>query len=326
MHQKELDSCEQKVWLNWKELLEAALQPCMSKILRHSVTPVVVSRLNACILVLQIDSTSIVSSAYLLSRYLRYKNSRRVTRTVSECIDLLYRGPKAEYRYAMKALLAARKTAVSSLQRTLLNEALQSSRCSPCRLCSLQSTAPTLLGRSMRSVGSVFRLFQASDRNAPFWWRAWQQRSWTIRRQHNSSEWFQRRCASVKVSSQLFNCIDLESTRSAAISRPAASSVYQPFFRAVSVRRRYTPRIPEETALYGLMGANVAVFLAWRGDARFMLRHFTTSWDAVREGRLHTLVLSAFSQRDTWHLISNMIGLYFFGRLVVILQYSLLAT
>ena len=55
----------------------------------------------------------------------------------------------------------------------------------------------------------------------------------------------------------------------------------------------------------GLMGANVAVFLAWRGDAHFMLRHFTTSWDAVREGRVHTLVLSAFSQRDTWHLIKQ---------------------
>lgn len=76
--------------------------------------------------------------------------------------------------------------------------------------------------------------------------------------------------------------------------------------------------MPEQTALYSLMAANVAVFVAWRGDAAFMRRHFTTSWDAIKAGRIHTLVTSAFSQSGTWHLFSNMLGLYFFGRQVTL--------
>jgi len=79
-------------------------------------------------------------------------------------------------------------------------------------------------------------------------------------------------------------------------------------------RRSYIPHIPDNTALYGLMGANVAVFLLWRADPRFAALNFMTSLEHMRAGRLHTLVTSAFSQRDSTHLFSNMIGLYFFGR------------
>lgn len=64
----------------------------------------------------------------------------------------------------------------------------------------------------------------------------------------------------------------------------------------------------------GLILSNVAVFLLWRvADTGFMLRNFTISVDNFKSGRLHTLVTSAFSQADQWHLISNMVGLYFFG-------------
>ena len=62
------------------------------------------------------------------------------------------------------------------------------------------------------------------------------------------------------------------------------------------------------------MGANFGVFLLWRADTGLALRNFTTSWTAVKAGRVHTLVTAAFSQRDTMHLASNMIGLFFFGR------------
>ena len=79
-------------------------------------------------------------------------------------------------------------------------------------------------------------------------------------------------------------------------------------------RRWFVPQIPEDTALYGLLGANVAVFLLWRANPLFAARNFTTSLDGIKSGRLHTLVTCTFSQRDTWHLVSNMIGLYFFGR------------
>ena len=32
------------------------------------------------------------------------------------------------------------------------------------------------------------------------------------------------------------------------------------------------------------------------------------------EGRLHTVVSAAFSQKDAWHLVGNMFSLFFFGR------------
>ncbi|TYH13203.1 hypothetical protein ES288_A06G125400v1 [Gossypium darwinii] len=35
--------------------------------------------------------------------------------------------------------------------------------------------------------------------------------------------------------------------------------------------------------------------------------------DNFKSGRLHTLITSAFSHIDIQHIVSNMIGLYFFG-------------
>lgn len=66
--------------------------------------------------------------------------------------------------------------------------------------------------------------------------------------------------------------------------------------------------------VYSLIIANVAVFMLWRvADPQFMRNHFMISLDNVTSGRLHTLITSAFSHIDVGHLISNMIGLYFFG-------------
>jgi membrane associated rhomboid family serine protease len=95
---------------------------------------------------------------------------------------------------------------------------------------------------------------------------------------------------------------------------------------------------PDEVVLT-LVGVNVAIFMLWRvADPGFMSRHFmvseVTNWDLFLEynsgylivvameqisldnfksGRLHTLLTSAFSHAESDHLISNMIGLYFFG-------------
>ncbi|KAL1197316.1 RHOMBOID-like protein 12 [Cardamine amara subsp. amara] len=64
----------------------------------------------------------------------------------------------------------------------------------------------------------------------------------------------------------------------------------------------------------GLVIANTAVFLMWRVfDNRFMMNNFMISLDNFTSGRLHTLITSAFSHIDVGHIISNMIGLYFFG-------------
>ncbi|KHN48755.1 Hypothetical protein glysoja_015903, partial [Glycine soja] len=56
----------------------------------------------------------------------------------------------------------------------------------------------------------------------------------------------------------------------------------------------------------GLIIANVAIFLLWRIADQISLDNF-------KSGRLHTLITNAFSHVDTWHIVSNMIGLYFFG-------------
>ncbi|KAI3838132.1 hypothetical protein MKW92_004774 [Papaver armeniacum] len=67
--------------------------------------------------------------------------------------------------------------------------------------------------------------------------------------------------------------------------------------------------------LWGLIGANVAVFMLWRvADHSFMKENFMISVDNFKSGRVHTMITSAFSQIDIEHLFSNMLGLYFFGQ------------
>lgn len=69
-----------------------------------------------------------------------------------------------------------------------------------------------------------------------------------------------------------------------------------------------------DTAVKGLIGANLAGWLLWQSNPGFMKRHFMVSYESVSNLRLHTLLTAAFSQFDGWHLFSNMFALYFFGR------------
>ncbi|KAL6972479.1 rhomboid protease [Sarracenia purpurea var. burkii] len=74
--------------------------------------------------------------------------------------------------------------------------------------------------------------------------------------------------------------------------------------------RRLTP----DRVVLGLILTNVAVFMLWRiADQQFMFKNFTISVENFKSGRVHTLITSAFSHIDMGHLISNMVGLYFFG-------------
>lgn len=78
--------------------------------------------------------------------------------------------------------------------------------------------------------------------------------------------------------------------------------------------RRWFQRLSAGDVVLGFIITNVAIFLLWRvADQRFMMNNFTVSLDNFRSGRLHTLITSAFSHIDGEHIISNMIGLYFFG-------------
>lgn len=73
-------------------------------------------------------------------------------------------------------------------------------------------------------------------------------------------------------------------------------------------------RLTTDGVVWGLILVNVAVFMLWRiADRKFMIKNFMISLDNVRSGRVHTMITSAFSHIEVGHLISNMIGLYFFG-------------
>ncbi|EOY20566.1 RHOMBOID-like protein 12 isoform 2 [Theobroma cacao] len=78
--------------------------------------------------------------------------------------------------------------------------------------------------------------------------------------------------------------------------------------------RLWFQRLTASDMVLGLIITNVAVFLLWRiADRKFMMNNFMVSLDNFKSGRLHTLITSAFSHIDIEHIISNMIGLYFFG-------------
>lgn len=65
--------------------------------------------------------------------------------------------------------------------------------------------------------------------------------------------------------------------------------------------------------LGGLIGANCLVYGAWQiADPRLMTRHFTLSNDDVLQYP-HTLVTSFFSHASGWHLLGNMVTLFFFA-------------
>ncbi|XP_021665403.2 RHOMBOID-like protein 12, mitochondrial isoform X2 [Hevea brasiliensis] len=73
-------------------------------------------------------------------------------------------------------------------------------------------------------------------------------------------------------------------------------------------------QISANDMVLGLILANVGVFMLWRiADKKFMVNNFMISLDNFKSGRVHTLITSAFSHIDTEHILSNMIGLYFFG-------------
>ncbi|CAD7696542.1 unnamed protein product [Ostreobium quekettii] len=93
---------------------------------------------------------------------------------------------------------------------------------------------------------------------------------------------------------------------------PIRNFTARSYFRSAGYHRGYWGS--GNDVLYGLLGANVAVFFLWRVDPYFMKRHFTCSLGALEAGRLHTFVTSCFSHIELGHLAANMLGLYFFGR------------
>lgn len=93
----------------------------------------------------------------------------------------------------------------------------------------------------------------------------------------------------------------------AAHARRAADGV------RVAVERRAETR--EGRALLGVVAANAAVYALWKvAPATFMVRHFTSSLEAIRRGRVWTAVTANFSHQGGIHLGMNMFLLDQFGR------------
>ena len=92
--------------------------------------------------------------------------------------------------------------------------------------------------------------------------------------------------------------------------------------RGLLAGRRWLSSSPSSSSallVWLLIGVNVLVWCLWRWSLderaryQFMMRHFTVSLRALREGRLHTLVTAAFSQQELSHLFVNCFSLYAFG-------------
>jgi membrane associated rhomboid family serine protease len=78
---------------------------------------------------------------------------------------------------------------------------------------------------------------------------------------------------------------------------------------------RFIERTPYHMWQWAI-GVNVGVFLMWKVYPFFMQRHFMYYYENVRSGRLHTLVTNSFSHFNFFHLLVNMIGIYFFGQTI----------
>jgi membrane associated rhomboid family serine protease len=73
-----------------------------------------------------------------------------------------------------------------------------------------------------------------------------------------------------------------------------------------------------DRALYGLIGVNVLVFVAWHWSPPIvqllMNANFVVSADAIASLRVWTLVTYGFSHVDPSHLVFNLLSLWVFGR------------
>lgn len=86
-------------------------------------------------------------------------------------------------------------------------------------------------------------------------------------------------------------------------------------------------RFDPNKLVWAVIIANLGVFCAWQvaannyksGDPKllaFMYKHFTSSVDSLKAGRIWTLVTSAFSHSELSHIGFNMFTFYFMGRVV----------
>eukprot|EP01084_Bolivina_argentea_P186976 322176_1 len=72
-----------------------------------------------------------------------------------------------------------------------------------------------------------------------------------------------------------------------------------------------------EPLLYTMIGINIAAFLFWKVNPKFMQRHFLCNLENIQAKRYHVLMTSNWSHMDFWHVGLNMYVLYNFGSIMI---------
>ncbi len=98
------------------------------------------------------------------------------------------------------------------------------------------------------------------------------------------------------------------------ISQASSRSVWQRHYYSSGYGRGYGRYWDGDKVLYSLIAANCAGFFLWQSDPSLMKRHAVVSVNSIREGRIYTLLTSAFSHASLNHIFANMFTFYFFGR------------
>lgn len=97
-------------------------------------------------------------------------------------------------------------------------------------------------------------------------------------------------------------------------TQPSSKSMWQRDYYSSPYGRSYNSMWDGEKVLYGLIAANCAGFFLWQSSPGLMSKQATVSITSIREGRIYTLLTSAFSHASLNHLFANMFTFYFFGR------------
>lgn len=97
-------------------------------------------------------------------------------------------------------------------------------------------------------------------------------------------------------------------------TQSASKSMWQRDYYSSPYSRSYGSAWDGDKVLYGLIAANCAGYFLWQSSPGLMSKQATVSINSIREGRIHTLLTSAFSHASLNHLFANMFTFYFFGR------------
>jgi hypothetical protein len=98
------------------------------------------------------------------------------------------------------------------------------------------------------------------------------------------------------------------------ISQASSRSMWQRHYYSSGYGRGYGSYWDGDKILFSLIAANCLGFFLWQSDPDLMKRHAIVSVNSIREGRIYTLLTSAFSHASLNHIFANMFTFYFFGR------------